>query len=47
MAEPCLRTVSLWPVEISGPDDVEHVFANIVADRAAFGVGLSKSSLAG
>jgi putative ABC transport system substrate-binding protein len=25
---------SLWPVEISGPDDVEPVFAKIVADRA-------------
>jgi len=26
--------ISLWPVEISGPDDVEPVFAKIVADRA-------------
>ena len=25
---------SLWPVEISGPDNVEPVFAKIVADRA-------------
>jgi hypothetical protein len=26
--------VSLWPVEISGPDDVEPVFAKMVMDRA-------------
>jgi len=26
--------ISLWPVEISRPDDVEPVFAKIVADRA-------------
>ena len=26
--------ISLWPVEISGPDDVDPVFAKIVADRA-------------
>ena len=26
--------ISLWPVEISGSDDVEPVFAKIVADRA-------------
>ena len=26
--------ISLWPAEISGPDDVEPVFAKIVGDRA-------------
>ncbi|MGC2077146.1 MAG: ABC transporter substrate binding protein, partial [Xanthobacteraceae bacterium] len=26
--------ISLWPVEISGPDDVEPVFAKMVSDRA-------------
>jgi putative ABC transport system substrate-binding protein len=26
--------ISLWPAEIAGPDDVEPVFAKIVADRA-------------
>jgi putative ABC transport system substrate-binding protein len=36
--------ISLWPVEISGPDDVEPVFAKIVADRAN-GFALTLGSL--
>jgi putative tryptophan/tyrosine transport system substrate-binding protein len=36
--------ISLWPVEISGPDDVEPVFAKIVADRAD-GFALTLGSL--
>jgi ABC-type uncharacterized transport system substrate-binding protein len=36
--------ISLWPVEISGPDDVEPVFAKIVADRAN-GFALTSGSL--
>ena len=36
--------ISFWPVEISGPDDVEPVFAKIVADRAD-GFALTLGSL--
>jgi putative ABC transport system substrate-binding protein len=36
--------ISLWPVEISGPDDVEPAFAKIVADRAD-GFALTLGSL--
>ena len=36
--------ISLWPVEISGPDVVEPVFAKIVADRAD-GFALTLGSL--
>jgi putative tryptophan/tyrosine transport system substrate-binding protein len=36
--------ISLWPVEISGPDDVEPVFAKIVVDRAD-GFALTSGSL--
>jgi putative tryptophan/tyrosine transport system substrate-binding protein len=36
--------ISLWPVEISGPDDVEPVFAKMVADRAD-GFALTLASL--
>jgi putative tryptophan/tyrosine transport system substrate-binding protein len=36
--------ISLWPVEISGPDDVEPVFAKMVADKAD-GFALTLGSL--
>jgi putative tryptophan/tyrosine transport system substrate-binding protein len=36
--------ISFWPIEISGPDDVEPAFAKIVADRAD-GFALTGGSL--